>query len=101
MTSQTLAEARQRMTLCVPRGIAADAGARRMEPVSFSLIEFGGERLVFRLVDARGDLLDLMLNPVVAGALRDCIALHECLAERPEPSAAPHEGQAGSSTSRS
>ncbi len=96
MTSHTLAEARRRMALFVPLNDAAGAGTRRMEPVSFSLIEFGGEfggelggeDLVFRLVDAQGDLLDLTLNPVVAGALRDSIALAETLARS-------DEGQAG------
>lgn len=95
MTSLTLAEARRRMALCVPRGDLAGAGARRMEPVSFSLVEFGGEGLVFRLIDARGGLLDLVLNPVVAGALRDSIALVEILARPPGPAAAPGEGQIG------
>ncbi|MDF3604881.1 hypothetical protein PE067_01160 [Paracoccus sp. DMF-8] len=92
MTSHTLAEARRRMALCVPRNDAAGADTRRMEPVSFSLIEFGGEfggeDLIFRLVDAQGDLLDPALNPVVAGALRDSIALAETLARS-------DEGQAG------
>ncbi|WP_423209709.1 hypothetical protein [Paracoccus yeei] len=91
MTSETLSQARRRMTLCVPRSDATGAGTRRMAPVSFSLAEFGSERLVFRLVDARGDLLDLVLNPVVAGAFRDCIAL----AGRPDQAALRPEGRAG------
>ncbi|CAM3793901.1 hypothetical protein [Paracoccus yeei] len=94
MTINTLAEARQRMTLCVPRNDTISAGVRKMEPVSFSLIEFEGESLVFRLIDQRGDLLDLVLNPIVAGAFRECIALNEGLNERPDPSTALHEGRA-------
>lgn len=95
MTSETLAEARRRMTLCVPRNGDADAGAGRLAPVSFSLIEFGGERLVFRLVDGQGDLLDLVLNPTVAGALRDCVTLAECLAGQADPAGALQDGWAG------
>ncbi|MDK8875460.1 hypothetical protein [Paracoccus sp. SSJ] len=97
MTSKTLAEARRCMTLCVPRAgdADADASAGRMVPVSFSLIGFGGERLVFRLVDGQGELLDPVLNPAVAGALRDCIILAECLAGRADPVAAPQDGGAG------
>lgn len=93
MTSETLAEARRCMTLCVPRAgdADADAGAGRMVRVSFSLIGFGGERLVFRLVDGQDELLD----PAVAGALRDCIILAERLAGRADPVAAPQDGGAG------
>ncbi|OWJ88479.1 hypothetical protein, partial [Paracoccus yeei] len=79
MTSETLAEPHG--AICMPRAGDADAdtGTRRMEPVSFSLIEFGGERLVFRLVDARGELLNLLLNPAVAGTVLDSIAWSKSL----------------------
>ena len=64
-----------------------------MGPVSFSLVEFGGERLIFRLADGQGKLLDLMLNPAVTVAFRDCI-LAEYLNNGPSrPSAALGEGQ--------
>lgn len=63
------------MTLCVPRN-AAPEKARRLEPVSFCLTAFGDEKVIFRLTDGSGDCLDLVLNPVVAGAMRDCLALN-------------------------
>ncbi len=83
MTPEDLAAARRMMTLCVPRGAAA-AGGNRIAPVSFCLIAVSQDELVFRMVDQRGSALDMALNPVVAGALRDVIALSDRLAG-PEP----------------
>lgn len=74
MASKTLAEARRRMTPCLPLGDAqADAGAARM--VSSNLIGFGGESLVFGPGHVRGGLLDLVPNPAVADAPCDGLPL--------------------------
>ena len=73
-----LALARRQMVLRVP-GARAGAAADGLCAVSFCLLECGPSGMVFRLVDQGGRTLDLGLNPVVAGALRDCLALRDTL----------------------
>ncbi|RQP04878.1 MAG: hypothetical protein D1H97_15640 [Paracoccus sp. BP8] len=81
MASKTLAEARRRMTPCLPLGDAqADASAARM--VSSSLIGFGGESLTFRPGHVRDGLLDLVPNAAVADALCDGLPLAGASRER-------------------
>lgn len=78
MNSQDpLAFARRQM-LRVP-GAQAGAAGDGMRAVSFCLLECGPSGMVFRLVDQGGRTLDLGLNPVVASALRDCLALRDTL----------------------
>lgn len=72
-----MAAARRLMTLSVPAGSAAPGVGIRA--VSFCLLECSDSGMVFRLADRAGRTLDLGLNPVVAGALRDCLALRETL----------------------
>lgn len=94
MTSQDpLAAARRLMTQRVPRAGAAAAGAD-MRAVSFCLLECAPSGMVFRLVDQAGHTLDLGLNPVIGGALRDCLALGELLLA-PGPAALQPPGAAG------
>ncbi|MDT1060924.1 hypothetical protein RM190_03575 [Paracoccus sp. CPCC 101403] len=73
MTDSELALAKRRMLLGVPRDEGASVAVRELSPVSFSVTEIGPDHVRFRLVDDRGLSLDLVLNPVVAAALRDCI----------------------------
>ena len=91
MTECELAEARRLMLTRVPRANLAGPAPARLAPLSFSLIGVDDTGLEFRLIDGEGRMLDLLLNPVVAAALGDCIALAQDLAVAgPGPDANPY-----------
>lgn len=94
MTHQRLAAARRLMARSVPGALPEGVVVSQMEPVSFSLLDFNDQRMIFRLVGRRGEMLDLELNPVVAGALRDCVVMTAYLSETGQ-TVPRHEGPAG------
>lgn len=74
MTHQRLAAARRMMAMSVPGTLPAGTAVIPMVPVPFSLLDFDDERMIFRRIARRGEILDPDLNPVVTAVRRDCVA---------------------------
>ncbi|MGA0614876.1 hypothetical protein [Paracoccus sp. KR1-242] len=75
MTEDMIESAKRSMLINVPLSDDSAEPGLTISPVSLGLREVDETGLTFRLIDEQGMAVDLILNPVLAKAMQDCIAL--------------------------